>query len=212
MIHTIMVDGVNNMHHLATVLVKPPKDMKTSKAIREHVYFALINSGFIDDYETDEDDEIIIPEGEEKRFSPGIANWFVIGGRWSGELARSILNKLVYSAYEEAAGKLWNKLLKSEDEDHVAKEFTKLFKSYFPNHKGPCPVGRSSRKYYDHFGSRDDAQPVTNLLWNRFIKEALEESTADSGEGPIIFLEDEWIGGKEDIVGKFWAVLIDYHT
>lgn len=190
--------------------------MKTSKAIREHVYFALMDYGFIDECELDENDEIIESE-EKKRFSCGIADWFVIGGRWSGELTRSVLNKLVYGAYEEAAGELWNKLLRSKNnkdssDEHSAEEFTKLFKSYFPNHKGPCPVGRSSRRSYDHFGSRDDAQPVTNLLWNRFIKEALENSDADSCEGPIIFLEDEWISGKKDIVGKFWAVIIDYHT
>ncbi len=59
----------------------------TSQEAREYVYDALLNdSSFV---------------GDGGRFGAPVADWFVIGGRWSGELSRATWAKRVTGLINE---------------------------------------------------------------------------------------------------------------
>jgi hypothetical protein len=59
----------------------------TSKAARWHVYTTLVAEGF---------------DNQAGRWSSGLADWCVIGGRWSGELTRAVLDQEKLDTVEQA--------------------------------------------------------------------------------------------------------------
>lgn len=75
------------MHSRLIVLTK---EGRNSTEARRHVYDDLWEHGFA---------------GRETRYESPIAGWFVIGGRWTGELKRAFLNKEERKALDRKLGK-----------------------------------------------------------------------------------------------------------
>ena len=64
--------------HVRFLVTFNKDDAATSEEAREHVYDTLLAKA------------LPIRKG---RWNGGLADWFVIGGRWSGELTRALLDK-----------------------------------------------------------------------------------------------------------------------
>lgn len=188
------------MHCLLYVLV-PPSLASTSEEARDAAYDGLMQGDFV---------------GEGSRFSSPIADWFVIGGRWSGELVKMQLDKKLFEAFVNEYNGLDNIIPKKAKSDWKKKEAKKIFKSFFPEYKGTFPWFEE-RDSYNSYGHDDDAMIVTDRLWNETIADALDISDYYAG-GKAIFLESEdqynWDSGeikKEDVVNHYWCVVIDFH-
>jgi hypothetical protein len=177
---------------------------KTSEEAREYVYNQLSN-----------DDSFA---GEGGRFGSPIADWFVVGGRWSGHLTNLLLDQKKLEAFYKECEE--NKLFWTNGTDmkevDQRKKVHKLFLTYFPKFKGMLPHYRDS---YEHQGFEDDAQIITKELWKAIEKEyksseehggtiPLEPDASDDG---IVDLEFDTVS-KADVVGKKWIVIVDYHN
>ncbi len=189
------------MHSRLIVLVDPKisflngkvrEELKTSKAIRKYTLDFLDKEGF----------------GFQGKFASGWADWYQIGGRWSGTLTKVRLNPLLHSTCEERMekemGNVWNE-----------KKIQKIFYEFFPKFKGIVPYGRSNSrigKSLSIFGYEDDAQKVDKVLWNCLIRKEIKDCKGDGSEDSIVWTDGEAYDLKPvDVINILWAVIIDWH-
>ena len=195
------------MHYRLYVLTNK-ENAKTSQEARDYVYNQLDN------------DKSFCGEGG--RFSCPIADWFVIGGRWSGALTQLLLDQDKLKEFWEEFEKQklgWTNLTDKKEEDQQRKS-QELFMQYFPKFKGEIPVWRDSSHKYIHEGSEDDAQIVTKKLWEALEKEYKENKKHVESIPNYPILQDDGICDLEEedgineinVVGKKWLVVVDYHN
>jgi len=143
---------------------------------------------------------------QERRFGCAPADWFVIGGRWSGTLTRMMLDKKkveqFYKEFEKKYGWHTNSEIKRKDRKKQAK---KLFKKYFPNYTGELIFWRDT---YKDLGYEDDAMIITPQIYDELLKE--HEGSYEDGEHFWDLDYDEV--NPETYIGKKWIVCIDYHS
>tara|TARA_R110000751_G_scaffold144948_3_gene248526 strand:+ start:666 stop:1277 length:612 start_codon:yes stop_codon:yes gene_type:complete len=162
--------------------------------------------------------------GSEGRWSNGPADWFVIGGRWSGELVAKEFNtdfKGLSKGFkdkgypkEKVAKKDWELF---ESKEMVSSAFVKSLKTelnlFWSEDLGgdePHPWVRDS---YNTFGYPDDSVKLTKNLFNNLF----EGNTYSSEENWIdIDAYDsaygQWSDLEQDIEkGEIWLTVIDYH-
>lgn len=145
--------------------------------------------------------------GEGGRFSGPLADWFVLGGRWSGILREKLLGQ----PYQDA----------------LKLEFPDLTNGYFPSsslevHKagldqlwhrfggaGSSPLTRSG---YDPFGADDDAMIVDPLLYDHYLKPHAGSERTIGGDEPTDFADLDGDEVVEAFIGRKWLVVVDYHN
>jgi len=140
-------------------------------------------------------------------WSSSKADWFVIGGRWSGELSRLKMDKDYYKEIKTQLN-LHTDYLTDTDIKKYSDELQKIWKDM--EGMGMNPYARSS---YQINGDIDDSMVITKELLKK-IKERYEEK----GEfGPVeCFISEDYDeidvqNLKEDSIGKIITV-IDYHN
>jgi hypothetical protein len=151
--------------------------------------------------------------GEGSLFVSHPADWFVIGGRWSGELSRARLDQEKLKAFWEEFEKQelgWVGRDKPEEEQKA--KAIELFGQFFPDFQGEPPVWRDS---YAYLGFEDDAQVLDEALFS-FIKELKsypdDASLEDLLDGNcFVDLDDPFEQLTEDAIGKKWCVVVDFH-
>jgi hypothetical protein len=180
------------MHHLMLVTLSLA-DNGTSESARNSAYRLLM-----------EDDSFV---GEGGRFGSPLADWFVIGGRWSGMLREAMLGQSYRDALEQ--------------------EFPELTKGYFPSslvekHKaglnqlwqrlGGTGMHPLSRSRYDDDGVEDDAMPVDQFLYDRFLKPyaGTDSLIGDNKLPDFADLDGDEV--DESFIGRKWLVVVDYHN
>lgn len=179
------------MHHLMLVTLSLP-DGGASEDARDSAFDLLA-----------EDDSFC---GQGGRFGCPLADWFVLGGRWSGMLREAILGQ----PYQDA----------------FAQEFPEFTKGVFPSslieqHKdgldqlwhrfgggGNHPLLRSG---YDHYGAPDDAMPVDQFLYDRFLKPHAGSANNIGGDQPD-FADLDGDDVDESFIRRKWLVIVDYHN
>ena len=177
------------MHHLYYVAI--PKegigDNKGSKLVAEVVSARLEEEGFID---------------SEKFFSTARADWFVVGGRWSGILQSVINSKLDWKAFENYRTKSHNK---------TTAEIQKKWKEV--GGEGPNPTKRNQREAYGYdddvlsVGDPEEHQQLTDFLKARHAGGEVE--VLDIFEWEEMYT-DEF--AKRDFQEPYYLVAIDYHN
>jgi hypothetical protein len=187
------------MHALLYVLC--PKDgLVDSKSARNHVFNWLTENGFT---------------GNGGFFQNYIADWFRIGGRWSGDLVASQMDQEKLQAltkeFEEKHG-FW--ISKDISEQTRQEQYGELLKQYFPDYQG---MPWSFRNSYKVDGYEDDAQIVNQKLYDAIIKDNLMDH---------LDVELIWNGGSvintdmheksqpvapDTYIGKYWIVVVDFH-
>ena len=171
--------------------------IKSSLEAREAVSDFLSEEGWVD----------------QKRFSSGVGDWFVIGGRWSSILTTELLNPILWQACnEELREDKDSSGVNKYDVSQKQKEYAdKIFYKYFPKFKGETPYHRDS---FHHMGCKDDAKLVTTSLWNKLLRKHVEDCKNDPYEDPIIYVEDSETSEltKKDIVQKMYCVIVDWHS
>jgi len=180
------------MHASLYVLAKK-ENFKDSHQARDSVRDWLNEEGFADD---------------SARFKSPIADWFVIGGRWSGELVRANLSVEMLKSFETEFEKDFSFFEDAQNtrEDRKA-QAEELFIKYFPNFNGRIPYFRDN---YKDFGYEDDAMIVTNNIYDKIVSGHIDDSIEDGGA--CIFMENDIVNDcANDIVDKYWIVVVDFH-
>jgi hypothetical protein len=165
-------------------------DAEASEEARSNVADYLNENGFIG----------------EGRWSSGIADWFVIGGRWSGKLTRMLLEKekleRVEQEFEEKHG-WWTGGKEHVTDEQRREQMKEMFDSEFPDFDGEFPYWRNQ---YELMGYDDDAMILTQELYDALLKEYEGE---DDGEHHAD-LDYDTI--SPDMIEKKWIVVVDYHN
>jgi hypothetical protein len=157
------------------------EDSATSEEARQHVFDTLQDEGFCSD----------------GRWSRAMADWFVIGGQWSGVLTRALLDKVtlghVQKEFEEKYG-CWVGGQERVTEEQRREQMKAKFYREFPDFQGEMPFWRDQ---YREQGYEDDAMILTQELYNTLLKpyEGLEDSEehVDLGDEPV---SPEMVGKK----------------
>lgn len=133
------------------------------------------------------------------RFSSGPSDWFVIGGRCTGELQLLSKENNFYNELKRQYG-----IDASSSEDTLKRNRDKIQSLWEKmGFKHENPYARDSHKDY---GYEDDAMIVTRRLYNRILKPYEGES---EHEGYFWDLECEPV--SKDFIGRKWVVVVDYH-
>lgn len=183
--------------HSRLIVLSEKKNGKNSEQIRGFVYEWLIENGFT---------------GEGNRFHSPPSDWFVIGGRWSGDLTASRLDQKKMKVFEKEFEKAelgWMSLDQKED---TQRQKTKtLFRKHFPDFKGEMPIYRNR---YGNLGAEDDAQIVDEHLLEKVVEPLLKNDGKDTEYGgyQMVCADDENydLPPVKEIIGM-WAVVVDYH-
>ena len=191
------------MHYRMFVTVKR-QGIETSEDARSVVYEKLLNdTSFC---------------GEGGRFGAPPADWFVIGGRWSGELSRVTwakkLTKEIERMEEKAGVEVWGTHYASGEKQiaqiNLKNTIEKLYRQSLPkkfNGKGLV----YDRDMYEELGYEDDAMLVTENLYNTFLK-AYEGNDSHADDYRVAFSDLNYEIVSSDFIGRKWLVVVDYHS
>lgn len=134
----------------------------------------------------------------------GQADWFVIGGRFSGELTRVKLDQEKLKQFEDDFNKkygFWTNKENSEKRRHSQAKV--LFKKYFPEYKSEALYFRDA---YRDLGYKDDAQIIDEMLYDELIEILVRENDPES----YLDIDDKKLS-KEQMLNR-WCVIVDYHN
>jgi hypothetical protein len=180
------------MHHLILVTLSLD-DIGTSDKARDSAYARL------------SDDDSFVGEGG--RFGSPLADWFVIGGRWSGKLPKAIMGQPYQDAMERefpelTAGYFASSLLEDR------KERLDLLWQRLGG-TGMHPLSRSG---YDHHGAQDDAMIVDQFLYDHFLKPYAGAGAMIGDNKLTDFADLDGDEVDESFIGRKWLVVVDYHN
>jgi hypothetical protein len=168
---------------------------ETSKEARAYVLDTLLEEGFVG----------------EGRWGGGLCDWFVIGGRWSGELSRRSWAREItarMAALEEQHGvQVWGTFYGDGEKQRIQQELAKQFQQMWDSQAPAAYLGIPYvRDTYKRDGYADDAMLMTRELYDALLKEygGKEESEhhADLDYEPV----------SPAMVDRKWLVVVDYHT
>lgn len=193
--------------HYRLLVTFDKENASNSQEAREYAYNELSEDGsFV---------------GEGGRFNSPISDWFVIGGRWSGELQSKLLKENFFDTVHKEIPSKHNFGYSTDELKENNEKIQKIWERL--GGKGENPYNRDT---YEHYGYEDDAMLLTQELYDFLLKEYLEDE--DSGEyaneGDHVFSNESWGRGylkfvdldydnlSPDMIGKKWIVVVDYHS
>ena len=144
------------------------------------------------------------------RWGSGMADWFVIGGRWSGELSRHSWAKDItvrMRAIEKQLGvQVWGVWYgdkkKEEYQRRLAGQFQQMWDKASPEQYRGIPIQRDTSK---EEGYEDDAMILTQDIYDDLLEEF--EGSEDSENHADLDFE----AVSPDMVGRKWIVVVDYY-
>ena len=145
------------------------------------------------------------------RWGGGLADWFVIGGRWSGELSRASWAKAITAEMDalekEHAVQVWGAFYGSTEKTRIQQElaarFQRLWDAHAPDAYKGIPIQRDT---YKQDGYADDAMVLTQELYDALLKEY------EGKEDSEYHADVEYEPITPAMVGKKWLVVVDYHN
>lgn len=141
--------------------------------------------------------------GEGGYFASSVADWFVIGGRWSGTLS-AVRHGADFRA--EAMRRIPPRFpigYADDEREAHATALQALWEELGGSDRNPL-----CRDQYADLGYGDDAQIVDEMLYDALL--APYEGSDCDGE---TFLDLDWQPvSREAFVGRKWLVIVDYHS
>jgi len=168
---------------------------ETSAEARAHVQDTLYEEGFCG----------------EGRWGCGIADWFVIGGRWSGDLSRStwartITEEMIAREREhdvQVWGAFYPDAEKTRTQQELAMHFQQLWDSQAPEAYRGIPYCRDT---YQPNGYEDDAMLLTQELYDALLKEYEGKEEFEH------YADLEYDEVSPAMISKKWLVVVDSHN
>jgi len=146
-------------------------------------------------------------------FASPPADWFVIGGRWSGFL--QVLRYDPHNKWDAFWKEFYDRKLDWRGEgfppgNKQTERAEELFRQFFPDFEGEPPIYRDP---YRSLGYEDDAQVLDETLF-KFLKRI--EDYAQGGDlyegGCFVDLDNPYDGLKPGAIGRKWVILVDFHS
>jgi hypothetical protein len=143
--------------------------------------------------------------GEGGRFGSPLCDWFVIGGRWSGDLHKTLIGDAYRETLKQRFPQLAGEFYRPDDAKAHAPALDALWREY--GGSGPSPFNRSG---YEQLGYDDDAQPVDRTLFEHFLAEYRGETDRREPSGRFADLDGEEV--DDSFIGRKWIAVVDYHN
>lgn len=179
------------MHFQMLVTLSQPAEM-SSENVRHTVFESLQN------------DESFCGDGG--RFGCPLSDWFVIGGRWSGFLAETLIGEAFRKALAARFPDLPQPICPAELATDRQEELDALWAGC--GGSVPNPYSRSG---YEEYGRDDDAMLLTRELYDRLLSEWEGSATEqDGGHCEYADLDGEVL--PPEFIGQKWLVVVDYHN
>lgn len=192
------------MHYLYYVAV--PKGKRTAKKAKIIATNVLDSNGFA---------------GENGFYNTSKADWYVIGGRWSGHLQAIQMDDLNAKGFAIMNANKKDKgcdFITSADIENNNEALQSLWESL--GGKGQHYWDRDN---YDHEGAEDDSMLLDKKLFDALkIRSKEKKNDFFNHETEIAIIhEDEYIDNEttitdflkqENIIGNYYIVVIDYHN
>jgi hypothetical protein len=140
----------------------------------------------------------------------GLADWFVVGGRWSGEFSRHTWAKLISAEMDalerehgvQVSGAFYGDEEKQREQRELAGRFQAIWNAAAPCAFRGIPIQRDTYKAY---GYEDDAMLLSQELYNALLQEYAGQHRSEyHGD-----LDGEDV--SPEMVGRTWLVVVDYH-
>jgi hypothetical protein len=180
------------MHHLMLVTLELAEN-GTSDQARDSAYDLLMH-----------DDSFC---GEGGRFGSPLADWFVLGGRWSGMLREAIVGQPYQEALAQEFPELTNDSFPSSQLEQRKEGLDRLWQRF-----GGTGMHPLLRRGYDDYGAGDDAMPVDQFLYDRFLKPYAGTDSLIGNDKLADFADLDGDEVDESFIGRKWLVVVDYHN
>ena len=139
-----------------------------------------------------------------------IADWFVIGGRWSGELshhswAKDIITQMAAIEHEQemwVRGIVYGDEAKRNKQRELAVRFQEIWDAAAPPEYIGIPIQRDT---YKEDGYADDAMILTQEIYDELLKQY--EGSEDSQHHADLDCEEV----SAEMIGKKWIAVLDCH-
>ena len=143
--------------------------------------------------------------GDGGRFGSPLCDWFVIGGRWSGYLRKTLMGPPYRAALEQRFPKLALDWYSAGDVAPHRPALDALWHEF--GGTGPSPYNRNA---YQLSGYDDDALPVDQALYDRLLERYRRKADCDDGSCRFADLDGEEVDGS--FIGRKWIAVVDYHN
>jgi hypothetical protein len=165
----------------------------TSESVRRDVFDRLIA------------DESFCGSGG--RFGSSIADWFVIGGRWSGSLTEARLDEAYWQELRSELPGMAQAFVSDAYIRTNADALTRIWLKH--GGSGMHPLVRNN---YDELGAEDDALPLTRQHFETLLAEypAMSECCEESWQCEYVDLDHDPL--TLESIGRKWLVVVDYHN
>ncbi len=161
-----------------------------SEQARHYAYDTLLAEGFTE---------------SDGLFNEAPSDWFVIGGRWSGELLTGN-NTAFYDKSKELIGES-DQFISQDGTKAHAKELNQYWAELGGQDEHPW-----LRDNYDHWGYEDDAQILTPETYE-LIRKYEGDWTHEEGEwSHLVYVDLDQDELNNEFIGKKWIVVVDYHN
>jgi len=170
-----------------------------------HLYFTLSHDDLETSEEARQDATRTLEAGgfnnQEGYFSGGKCDWFLIGGRWSGELQEIELGIDFHKEAEKIKPPKYSAGYTIKEVEDGKELFEELWKKLEGKGKNPFNRDRYKMNGYD-----DDAIKLTKEIIDNLKKRHpdVEVYTEEDGEIEVKDLDDKHLG--------MWITVIDYHN
>jgi hypothetical protein len=147
----------------------------------------------------------------EGRWARSIADWFAIGGRWSGELSRYSwakditvqMRKIEKEHDVQVWGAFYSDREKQKIQLDLAARFQEMWDTSAPAEYRGILYRRDTHKEH---GYEDDAMMVTQELYDSLLKQY--EGRVESDHHADL----DWEEVSLEMIGNKWIVVVDYHA
>jgi hypothetical protein len=147
----------------------------------------------------------------EGRWARSIADWFAIGGRWSGELSRyswakdiTVRMRKIEKEYDvQVWGAFYGDDAKKKKQAELLAQFTQMWQDAAPPEYKDIPYQRDT---YKTDGYADDAMVLTAELYDGLLRQY--EGREDSEHHADLDFEPV----SPEMIDKKWVVVVDYHA
>jgi hypothetical protein len=144
--------------------------------------------------------------GESSRFNSPIADWFVIGGRWSGFLSETSIGEAYRARLKERFPQVTGAFYFSKDVEPHREAIDALWREC--GGQGTAPFYRCP---YDDLGQVDDALILDQTLYDALLIDYAGASEyREGGHCYYADLDGEPLGPS--FISRKWLIVIDYHN
>lgn len=193
------------MHYLYYTAIKKDKEITDNKKAIEQAQQALDNGNFA---------------GHEGYWGGSKADWYVMGGRWSGNLQEIKLknwDKKARELIESGKPKKDRNFISTADIEKNAVELQKLWVKL-----GGTGTNVWNRDQYKHDDSDDDCMLINDTLYKALVKSVTKKKPKDLwGEVEVAVIEDGCVSDEttlreflkdKKIINKYFIAVVDYHN